>query len=121
VGKVLTICRGQEKLRNEISEGSTAALVLHPIACGLTFLAFVFALLLIRRGYYGERASRPASFISLGTALLAAFLTTIAFLIDAIVVGVVKSEVRKDTDGVVTLNWGNAVFFSRPLVYPYAH
>jgi len=93
---------------NLISRALTAALVLHPIACGLTFLALVLSLFMAKRGQTG--ASRVASFFTLGSSILAALITTIVFFIDVGLVASVRHKVKNDTDGDVTLNWGNAVW-----------
>jgi hypothetical protein len=45
----------------------------------------------------------------MGIGSLAAFLTTVVFLIDVILVAVIRKRVRKATDGDVDLMWGNAV------------
>ena len=45
----------------------------------------------------------------MGIGSLAAFLTTVVFLIDGIVVAVIRKRVRKATDGDIDLVWGNAV------------
>jgi len=94
---------------NLISRTLTAALVLHPVACGLTFLAFVISLAMLRRGTTG---SRIASTLTLATAGLAALITTIIFLIDVILVAVVRKRVNDHSNGDVTLNWGNAVWMT---------
>ncbi|TDL27367.1 pali-domain-containing protein [Rickenella mellea] len=96
-------------LVNILSKGVTAALVLHPIACGLTFLALVFSLMLLRRPSAGTRIS---SALTLGMSLLAAFITTIVFLIDVIFVAVVRKDVRKATDGIVTGSYGPVVWMA---------
>ncbi|KZP24754.1 pali-domain-containing protein [Athelia psychrophila] len=93
---------------NLISRALTAALVLHPIACGLTFLALLMSLFMTKRGQTG--ASRVASLFTLGSGILAALITTIAFFIDVGLVASVRHKVRNDTNGDVTLNWGNAVW-----------
>lgn len=93
---------------NLISRALTAALVLHPIACGLTFLALLMSLFMAKRGRTG--ASRVASLFTLGSGILAAIITTIAFLIDIGLVASVRHKVKNDTHGDVTLNWGNAVW-----------
>ncbi|KAF8078042.1 pali-domain-containing protein [Lyophyllum atratum] len=79
---------------------TTAALVLHPIAAGLTFLAFLISLFILRRGSNGT--SRLPSFCTLGVGLLAAVLTT----------SVVRHRVRDASDGDLQLNWGNAVWMT---------
>lgn len=50
-----------------------------------------------------------ASLFTLGSGILAALITTIAFFIDVGLVASVRHKVRNDTNGDVTLNWGNAV------------
>lgn len=118
--------RRADDLRNLISRTTTAALVLHPIgmsrihfcitkvsdghlvpAAGLTFLAFLISLFILRRGANGT--SRFPSLITLGVGLLAAVLTTVVFLIDVIFVAVVRHKVKDASDGNLNLNWGNAV------------
>lgn len=99
---------GISGLENTISRALTAALVLHPIACGLTFLALLMSLFMAKRGQTG--ASRAASFFTLGSGLLAALITTIVFFIDIALVASVRHKVKNDTDGDVSLNWGNAVW-----------
>ena len=84
-------------------------LVLHPIACGLTFLALVLSLFMLRRT---AGTTRGASLFTLLASLLAALLTTTAFLIDVILVAIVRHRVRKETDGDVSLTWGNAVWMA---------
>jgi len=95
-------------LENTISRALTAALVLHPIACGLTFLTLLLSLFMAKRGQTG--ASRIASFLTLGSGILAALITTIVFFIDVGLVASVRHKVKNDTDGDLTLNWGNAVW-----------
>jgi len=96
--------RGQE---NIISKALTAALVLHPIATGLTFLALLISLFILRRGSNGT--SRLPSLLTLGAGLIAALITTIAFLIDVILVAIARNKV-KDLNEDVSLVWGNAVW-----------
>jgi hypothetical protein len=92
-----------------ISKTLTAVLVLHPIACGLAFLAFVLSLLMLRRTAGTTRGSALATMI---TSLLAAIVTTVVFLIDVILVAVVRKRVHDKTDGIVSLTWGNAVWMA---------
>jgi len=98
------------ELANIISKTTTAVLVLHPIACALTFVTFLISLFMLRRGSNGT--SRLPSFLTLGFGILATLLTTIVFLIDVILVAVVRNRIKNDTDGDVTLNWGNAVWMA---------
>lgn len=105
-----TTHRGISNVSNDISHAVTAALVLHPIACGLTFLAFVLSLfMLVRRG--PDVRSRMCSGITLAASILAAVLTTIVFLIDVIFVAVVRQKLNVDTNGEVKATWGVAVSY----------
>jgi hypothetical protein len=110
---------------NLISRTSTAALVLHPIGwlslfgflflstylkltvAGLTFLTLLISLFILRRGSNGT--SRLPSLITLGVGILTAVLATIVFLIDVILVALVRHRVHNETNGDLVLNWGNAV------------
>jgi len=96
-------------LENAISRTLTAVLVLHPIACGFTFLALVASLFIVRQ-YHG--ASRLASLLTLGTGLIAALLTTVVFLIDVILVAIVRDHVNHSAHGDLNFNWGNAVWMA---------
>lgn len=79
-------------------------------ACSLTFLFLIATLFVTLRRARGIR--RGASFCILFYGLLTALLSTIIFLIDVILVAVVRSHIKKDTDGIITLGWGNAVRIS---------
>ncbi|KAK0503154.1 pali-domain-containing protein [Armillaria luteobubalina] len=94
-----------EQYANLINKHSAAALVLHPIACGLAFLTFLSSLFILCRG-----TGRMPSLCTLGIGLVAAILTTIAFLIDVIVVAIIRHRVSDETDGQLQLTWGNAVW-----------
>jgi len=93
-----------------ISRALAAVLVLHPIACGLTFLAFLTSLFILR--WRGGGSSRVASIFTLVIGLIAALLTTVVFLIDVIMVAVVRNRIRDETDGDVTGTWGNGVWMT---------
>lgn len=80
-------------------------------ACGLTFLALLMSLFMAKRSQTG--ASRLASFFTLGSSILAALVTTIVFFIDIGLVASVRHKVKNDTDGDLTMNWGNAVRIRR--------
>jgi len=98
------------RLENVISKTTTAALVLHPIAAGLTFLALLTSLFIFRRGSNGT--SRLPSLLTLIIGLFAALLSTIVFLIDVIFVAVIRSKVHNSTDGTLNLTWGNGVWMA---------
>lgn len=57
----------------------------------------------------GSGLSRGASLLALIAGILAAVLATVVFLIDVIFVAVVRHRVRSESDGALTLTWGNAV------------
>jgi len=106
IGNALHIS-GYEKL---ISRTLTAALVLHPIACGLTFLALLVSLSVCRRGSWG--ASRMASLLVLAFGSLAGLIATIVFFVDIGLVRSVGSAINDATDGDLQLRWGNAVWLT---------
>ncbi|KAJ7452522.1 pali-domain-containing protein [Mycena galericulata] len=95
---------------NLISKSLTAVLALHPVVAALTFVTLLISLFMLRRGSNGT--SRLPSLLALIMGLLTAVLTTVVFLIDVILVAVVRSHVHKDTDGALTLTWGNAVWMT---------
>ncbi|KAJ7470666.1 pali-domain-containing protein [Mycena latifolia] len=95
---------------NLISKTLTGALALHPVVAALTFVTLLISLFMLRRGSNGT--SRLPSLLALIIGLLTAVLTTIVFLIDCILVAVVRKHVHNDTDGVLTLTWGNAVWLT---------
>jgi len=78
-----------------------------PSACALTFLTLLTSLFILRRGSNGT--SRLPSLLTLIIGTLAAFLTTVVFLIDVIVIAIVRKRVHNASDGDLDLNWGNAV------------
>ncbi|KAI0695934.1 pali-domain-containing protein [Cytidiella melzeri] len=95
---------------NAISKGLTAVLVLHPITCVIAFIFFLATVFhLARRHSFIKRGvSCCIIFLGLATALL----STLIFLIDVILVAIVRSHIKKDTDGIVSLTWGNAVWMT---------
>ncbi|KAI0341731.1 pali-domain-containing protein [Trametopsis cervina] len=95
---------------NAISKGLTAVLVLHPITCGFAFLFLLASLYALSRRTVGLRRGLSCCVVLLG--LLTALLSTVIFLIDVILVAVVRSRIKKDTDGIVSLGWGNAVWMT---------
>ncbi|KAK0210653.1 hypothetical protein DFS33DRAFT_1270640 [Desarmillaria ectypa] len=94
-----------EQYADLTNKGSAADLVLHSIARGLAFLTFLSSLFIIYRG-----TGRLPSLCILGIGLVATILTTIAFLIDVIVVAIIRHRVNDKTDGQLQLTWGNAVW-----------
>ncbi|EPQ58223.1 hypothetical protein GLOTRDRAFT_56964 [Gloeophyllum trabeum ATCC 11539] len=90
-----------------ISKAVTAVLVLHPIACGLAFLALLTSLAMLRPG-----TARGASILTLIFGLLATLVTTAVFLIDVIAVAVVRTKVHNETDGDLWFAFGNAIWMT---------
>ncbi|KAL4077024.1 actin cortical patch SUR7/pH-response regulator pali [Scleroderma yunnanense] len=104
-------------IANSLSRTSTFALVLHPIACGFTFVAYLIAIYTyIQRRHVSRIAVKPPSRLLPVLLFTATFLATIvsltAFAIDAGVIGVLRKTVYNDSDGLVTLTWGNGVWMT---------
>ncbi|CAE6437102.1 hypothetical protein ACGC1H_004446 [Rhizoctonia solani] len=91
---------GLDNLNDIFSRGLTLVLVLHPIACGLAFLALLFALMLLCR------PARFASAIALVFSVLAAIVATVAFAIDVALTTIAKNKVRDATDGNLKVTYG---------------
>lgn len=92
------------------------------VAAALAFITLLTSLFILRRGSNGT--SRLPSLITTAVGSLAAVLTTVVFLIDVILVAVVRHRVSDATDGKAQLTWGNGVRvpFSHPLFCAmYAH
>ncbi|KIP09506.1 hypothetical protein PHLGIDRAFT_126251 [Phlebiopsis gigantea 11061_1 CR5-6] len=92
-----------------INRALTAVLVLHPIACGFSFLTLLASLFTVR-SRRGAGYSRGASFLTLGVGLFTALLATVVFLVDVIFVAIAKHQIKDDTDGLIAGTWGNAVW-----------
>ncbi|KAH7340808.1 actin cortical patch SUR7/pH-response regulator pali [Rhizoctonia solani] len=91
---------GLDNLNDILSRGLTFVLVLHPIACGLAFLALLFALMLL------FRPARLASAMALIFSVLAAIVATVAFAIDVALTTVAKNKVSDATDGNLKVTYG---------------
>ncbi|KAG9029296.1 hypothetical protein FRB95_005518 [Tulasnella sp. JGI-2019a] len=94
-------------LVHTIQKGLSVVLVLHPIACGITFLAFTFSVLAIFLQH-----TRIWDLSATITGILASILTTLVFIIDIVFVSIAKSRLHHDSEGVATVNWGNAVWLT---------
>lgn len=101
-----------ENDQSAINHATTAALVLHPIACALSFLAVLFVLIRLR-----ANSQRLFHVIALTFTILAAFLATIVFLIDVIFVAVARSKLKNASHGDLIVSYGNAV--RNPLPYDF--
>ncbi|CCO28049.1 hypothetical protein BN14_02041 [Rhizoctonia solani AG-1 IB] len=91
---------GLDDLNDIVSRGLTFVLVLHPIACGLAFLALLFALLLL------FKPARLASAMALIFSVLAAIIATVAFAIDVALTTIARNKVRDATDGNLRVTYG---------------
>ncbi|CAE7224269.1 unnamed protein product [Rhizoctonia solani] len=91
---------GLDDVNDIFSRGLTFVLVLHPIACGLAFLALLFALMLLCR------PARLASVVALIFSVLAAIVATIAFAVDVALVTIARNKVRDATDGNLKVTYG---------------
>ncbi|KAI0093599.1 pali-domain-containing protein [Irpex rosettiformis] len=94
-----------------ISKGLTVVLVLHPIVCALTFVFLVLTLyLLFRRNKIVHARTIPIFILSFG--ISTPLLSTVVFLIDVILVAVVRSSIKKQTNGAISIVWGNGVWMA---------
>ncbi|CAE6460346.1 unnamed protein product [Rhizoctonia solani] len=91
---------GLDDLNDIVSRGLTFVLVLHPIACGLAFLALLFALMLLCR------PARLASAMALIFSTLAAIVATVAFAIDVALATIARNKVNDATDGNLKVTYG---------------
>jgi len=96
-----------QQYANIISKALTTVLVLHPIACVLTFLTLLASLSTLR-----PTTSRLPALITLILGAVAAFITSLTFIFDIILVAKTRHKVHSDTDGILTLSWGNAVWMA---------
>ncbi|KZT44051.1 hypothetical protein SISSUDRAFT_327198 [Sistotremastrum suecicum HHB10207 ss-3] len=96
-----------ENDQSAINHAITAALVLHPIACALAFLALLFALARLR-----SPAHRLLHVAALVLAVLAALLATVVFLIDVIFVALARSKLKTVSHGDLIVSYGNAVWMA---------
>lgn len=110
-----------DDLTDIVSKTLTAALVLHPIACGLAFVSFIvtlFALFRRRRhfqthGTERDGRSRFTAIITFVILLPAALLTTVAFIIDIVSVAVARNKLRDALNDSLSVDlvWDSAVSF----------
>ncbi|KIJ68985.1 hypothetical protein HYDPIDRAFT_105535 [Hydnomerulius pinastri MD-312] len=100
-------------ITNAISEATTGTLVLHLIACGLTFITLGVTTIFFftRRRKAREISPCVPSTVLIPIATTAAtIITLIVFLFDVGVVAAVRHDVSKDSEGLLTLSWGNGVW-----------
>ncbi|KAK3491409.1 SUR7/PalI family-domain-containing protein [Neurospora crassa] len=77
----------------------TKAMILHPIACGLNFIAFLLAL----------GAGLVGSFLASLVAALAFIVTVVIMIIDFVTFSIIKSNVNDDDSG-SRAHWGSAAW-----------
>jgi len=104
--KVLSTINEQD-LVDVIQKALSVVLILHPIACGIAFLALVFSLLALLRHH-----TRAWDLLATLVGVLAAFLTTVIFIIDIVFVLIAKSKLHQKTEGHASVSWGNAVWLT---------
>ena len=95
----------------------SSALLIVNLACGFTFVAYLIAVYTyIQRRHVSRISAKPLPPILLFiSTTFAAILSLVVFAIDAGVVGTLRKTVHDDTDGLVTLTWGNGVSTRRDL------
>jgi len=88
-------------------------LLIVDLACCLTFVAYLIAVYTYvqrrRVSRVSVQPSRLPPILLFVSTTLASILSLVAFAIDAGVVGVLGKSVHNNTDGLVTLTWGNGV------------
>ncbi|CAG8654917.1 2850_t:CDS:2, partial [Acaulospora colombiana] len=89
---ILTTDSDLQGLEDAINGGLTFALVLNPIACGVTFLTLLFAI------WFAWRQKRVAALLGVIFGVISAVLATIAFVIDITIMTVAKKNVEKLSD-----------------------
>jgi hypothetical protein len=83
-------------------------LVLHPIAAGFAFLALVLSLIAARPS---RGTTRFSTLLTLLSSLLAALVATAVFIVDIVLVAIVRNKVNDATDN-VDPKWGNAIWMT---------
>ncbi|KAE9400680.1 hypothetical protein BT96DRAFT_1018683 [Gymnopus androsaceus JB14] len=84
-----------------VLEGLLGVLILHIIAAGFSFVSLFTSLFL---------ASHGMTIFSLVLTIITALLSTIVFVVDAVIVGVAKSHIPTLTGNGLAVNVGNAVW-----------
>jgi len=97
----------EAQLVSTIQKALSVVLILHPIACAITFLALLFSILAILL-----RKTRLWDLLATGTGIVAAVLSSIVFIIDIVFCAIAKSKLHTKTQGIATVNWGNAVWLT---------
>jgi len=97
----------EKDLVDVMQKALSVVLVLHPVACGITFLALVLSLLAVLL-----RHTRFWDFLAVATGSLASLLTTLVFIIDIIFVAIAKHKLHSETHGDATAGFGNAVWMT---------
>jgi len=80
---------GFNRASSDTADGLTNAMILHPIACGLAFIAFLLSL----------GAGVIGSLLGFGVGCLAWIVTLVVMAIDFALFGIIKDHVNKDGSG----------------------
>ncbi|TEB31261.1 hypothetical protein FA13DRAFT_1732703 [Coprinellus micaceus] len=112
IDSIVARALGVSGITDSISRALTAIFILNPIAAGLTFLAFLISLFMLRKGANGT--ARLPSFLTFGLGTLAALATTAAFIANLVIVSIVRKRIRDDLGGgdVLDFTWGNAIWMT---------
>jgi hypothetical protein len=108
---------GLDGALGKVTKTLSYVLVLHPILVALSFLALVPALFSVRptKAKEGDNSTKGDHSVSMGIAaamsLMAAPLATTVFIIDIVLVAIVRDKVHDATDN-VDPQWGNAIWMS---------
>ncbi|KAF8487591.1 pali-domain-containing protein [Gautieria morchelliformis] len=96
-----------EKLINDAIHGLTFALILHPLAAGLSALAVLF-------GLCGAAYSRAGTILMTFAATLATIITLIAWIIDMVLWSAFRSRIRAEVQAVgsPSAQYGNAIWLT---------
>ncbi|EIM83060.1 pali-domain-containing protein [Stereum hirsutum FP-91666 SS1] len=93
---------GDSRLNDEIIHNLTKTLILHPIAAGLSGLAFLFGLL-------GASYHRAGTVLMTLTAALAFLTTLVAWVLDMVLFGIARNRFR---DNGFNSQYGNATWMT---------
>jgi len=99
---------GYPSLAQAVLKGLTVVLILHPVACGITFFSFLLSFLVACR----PSTSHAVPIITLVLSIFPLFITTIAFGIDLGLVLICRSRVSSATGGSLAVRWGNGVWMT---------
>ncbi|EJD05831.1 pali-domain-containing protein [Fomitiporia mediterranea MF3/22] len=102
---------GIGRISDDLTRSVTTVLVIHPIACGLTFLALALSIFMITSSTprFGTRVRSGATLVA---SIFAALFTTIIFLVDVIFVAVVRNKLNDEFHGQIRATWGSGTWMT---------